>query len=876
MSWLQRLWRRWRLLVHRDAAERSMNEELWHHIESEIAERIRNGMSPADARRTALSDFGSIDAVKEDARDARGLRWVDDLTLDVRYAVRVLAHDRSFTLAALTTFALGVGAVTAIVSLVYGILLRPLPYPAPGRLVTLWERNLPRDVDRNVVSLDNYEAWRDRAHSFVRMGAIVPTSATLTTGPVPERVVGADITPGYFGVLGVRPAIGRDFLAADALDGACVILSAALWQTRFGGDPGIVGRTIALSGKPFTVVGVMPADFEPPRFGWLGDQELWFPFVATEQSRSWGRFLLVVARLHEGVTMERARAEMVSIARQRAAESPANRGWSTTMAPLAQQITGEVQTPLLVLLVAVALLLTMAVANVATLTLSVMSHRGQELALRRAIGATDGRLFRQLFAQSALLGMTGAVVGALVAIRGVAVLVASLPPDVPRAASVTVDAPVLLLTAAVSVVATMLFGTVAAARGRRAGAESRLSRDAAGARITRGAGGGWLIAIELALAVALSVMAMLMVRSFAGLRAVDLGFAPQGVVIARVALPAAAYPTAMSQRVFFDRLIERVRGLPGVRSAGLISGRPLGGFGAATTVRDAASAPPVDLEDPVAEIRYVDRGAFAALGIPLERGALFDDGDAADRPPSVVISASLARTLWGKQDAVGRELSMQLYGGIVARVIGVVGDIHSNDVRSPPRPTAYLSASRFPMDSQDLVARAEGPPEALVTALRTVARSLDPSLPLYDIVTMPALVSRSLARDWFIVLLLAGFAGIALLLAAVGIVGVFAGDVTRRRKEIAIRLALGARESRVVSMLLVAATRRATAGIAAGVLLAGVMGHVMQSLLFGVGPTDPVSFAGVAALVMAVALAATLVPTWQALRARPLTSLREE
>ena len=317
MSWLLRLWRRWRLLMHRKAAERSMREELWQHIESEIAERIRNGMSPPEARRTALSDFGSIEPVKEDARDARGLRWVEDLTLDLRYAVRVLAHDRGFTLAALTTFGLGVGAVTAIVSLVYGILLRPLPYPAPGRLVTLWERNVPRDVNRNVVSLDNYEAWRDRAHSFVRMGAIVPTAATLTTGPVPERVVGADITPGYFGVLGVRPAIGRDFSAADALDGASVMLSAALWQTRFGGDPGIVGRTITLSGKPFTVAGVMPTDFEPPRFGWLGDQELWFPFVATEQSRSWGRFLLVVARLHEGVTLERACAEMMSIAAAR-------------------------------------------------------------------------------------------------------------------------------------------------------------------------------------------------------------------------------------------------------------------------------------------------------------------------------------------------------------------------------------------------------------------------------------------------------------------------------------------------------------------------------------------------------------------------------
>ena len=872
MAWLQRFARRCRLLLRRGAIERSMDAELRQHIEAEIADRVRRGMERAEARRTALRDFGGIETIKEQARDARGGRAFEDLIADLRYAARVLVHQRGVTLAAMATFALGVGAVTAIFSLVYGILLRPLPYHDPDRLVVLWEQNAARNGDSNVVSLDNYEAWRQRLHSAVAMAAVVPTSVTMATATAAERLVGAEVTPGFFGVLGVRPAIGRDFVPDDAHAATVVILSDSLWRRRFDADPAVVGRRIDLSGTSFTVVGVMPPRFDPPRFGWLGEQDLWFPFVATEQSRAWGRFLLVVARLRDAVSLSQARAEIATIAAQRAKETPANDGWSATIVPLAEQITGAVQPSLLVLLAAVALLLLMAVANVATLTLSSMGRRGHELAIRRALGATDRRLFRQLFTQSAVLGVAGAIAGLALAVPGVAVLVTLLPSDVPRAASIAIDAPVLLVTTLAALAATLLFGTVGALRGRRSGLSSPLARDGRHARSTRA--GGALVTAELALALALSVMATLMVRSFVGLRAVDLGFTPHGVLIARVALPANAYPPAR-QRLFFDRLIERVRVLPGVRAAGVMGLRPFDGIGPATLVRDATRPPARHGQDPVADVRYVDPGLFRALAMPLERGTSFDARDAGG-PPRVVISASLARELWLAENPVGRALAVEMYGGIVATVAGVVGDIRLMDARTAPRPVAYLSAARFPSNVRDVVVRVDGAPEATVPALRAAVASINPAVPLYAVTTLPHVVNRSLAGDRLTMFLLVGFGLVALLLAGVGVFGVFAGDVARRRKEIGIRLALGARESGVIAMLLAAALRRALIGVIAGGLIAAVLGRAMRSLLFGVGPTDAISFVSVAAGVTGLALGATLLPTWQALRKSPLRSLREE
>lgn len=870
LAWFRRL----RLLARRQRVERAMDAELRHHLDCEIGERVSRGMPPAEARRSALRDFGGIEATKELGRDARGGRLLEDLAFDLQYAVRVLRRSPAHTTASVLTFALGIGAVTIIFSLVYGILLRPLPYAAPGRLVVVWEQNLAKNRDANVVSLDNYEAWRDRARGFESLAAVVPTSITLSSGASPERLVGAEVTPGYFGILGVPPAIGRDFTVADAADGLAVILGDALWKRRFGADPSIVGRAVIMSGKPYTVAGVMPAGFEPPQLGWLGQQDLWFPFAATPQSRAWGRFLIVIGRLGRGVSVEQARLSMIAVAAARAAESAANVGWSASVVPLAGEITGPVRSSLLVLLGAGTLLLLMATVNVATLTLSAIGRRTQEIAVRRAIGATDRRLFRQLFTQSALVGGLGALVGTLVAVPGVRLLVALLPPDIPRPDAVAVDAPVLLGSILVSCAATLIVGSLAAYRGRRDGDAASFVREArAGGAATNGGSHG-MVAVEIALAAALGIVAMLTVRSFAQLTAVDLGFAPAGVVAARVALPG-TYATPDSQRVFYERLTSRVRALPGVRAAGVISARPFNGIGPATIVRDAARPRDSGGLDPVADVRLADGGALAALGIAVERGTAFDARDAAG-PQRVLVSAALARAVWPDRDPVGRTLALEIYGGTTATVAGVFRDVRLFDARTAPRPLAVLPAARYPDAVRDLVVRVHGDADSIVPSLRTTVASMDPSLPLYAVSDLTTMVDRSNARDRLTMILLTALAGAALLLGAVGVFGVFSSDVAARRKETGIRLALGARESGIVLLLLGRAARLVIAGLTAGMLMALLAGRAMQSLLFGVTAADPISFASVGLLISALALVATLVPGWHALRHAPLAALRDE
>ncbi len=873
MPWLTRLLRRLYRLTRRATVERSMSAEIAHHVECETAERIAAGMPPEEARRTALRDFGGIESIKEQARDARGGRGLEDFALDVRYAARVLRRNPGSTVAAVLTFALGIGATTAIVSLVYGILFRPLPYAAPDRLVVVWERNIPKNRNDNVVSLDNFEAWRGRAASFASMAAIVPTSITLSGGDAPERLVGADVTAAYFRTLGVSPALGRDFTDADTIDGLAVILSDGLWRRRFNADPAVIGRSVTMSAKSYTIAGVMPPGFDPPQLGWLGSQDLWFPLVASPQTRAWGRFLIVIGRLAPGVPLERARAEMAAVAATRARESASNEGWSASVVPLADEIVGDVRAPLLVLLGAVGLLLLMAVANVATLTLSGMARRAQELAVRRAIGATDRRVFRQLFTQNALLGVLGAIAGTIVAVPGVQVLVTLLPPDIPRPGSVAVDPPVLLVSTGIAVAATLFFGSLSAFRGRRAARAASLSGDVRTGRTTTQAGSGALIAVEIALAGALGLMAMLTARSFAELSRVDLGFRPDGVVVGRVALPG-TYATPDSQRVFYERLVEQVRALPGVTAVGIVSARPFSGMGPATTVRDATRAADPDGRDPVADVRLLGGGALEALGVPLERGTTFGAGDVAG-PARALVSATLARALWPDRDPVGRTLAIAMYGGLTARVAGVVHDVRLFDARTPPRALVYLPAGRFPDGVSDLAVRVAGNPAAIVPSLRAALAAMDPSLPLYAVAEVTTLVNRAKARDRLTMWLLAGFAIVALLLAGVGVFGVFAGEVAARRKEIGIRLALGARESGIVLLLLGRSARHVGAGLAAGAIIALLAGRGMQSVLFGVTAADPLSFAVVGLLVTALATGATLVPAWRALRQAPLATLRE-
>jgi predicted permease len=651
-----------------------------------------------------------------------------------------------------------------------------------------------------------------------------------------------------------------------------VILSDGLWKRRFGADPRIVGRGVTLSGSTYTVVGVMPASFDAPAFGWLGRQEFWVPFVATPESRSWGRFLLVVARLRPDRSIEQARVELSAIAASLSV-LPENRGWSSMVRSLADTITGGVRTPLVMLLAAAALLMLMAVTNVATLMLSLSRSRAQELAVRRALGATDGRLFRQLFVQAGLLGAGGAAFGLAVALPAVRGLVALLPEDIPRAGSVALDVPVFLISSCVAVAATLAFGSVAAFRGRPTRNVPLIVRNAGDTRISTRSGSGALVVIEISLALSLGVMSLLMARSFISLRQVDLGFRPEGVVVGRVALPP-TYAKAATQRAFFDALADRAASLPGVDAAGIISMRPLGGLGPATTVRAAGEPVPTG-HDPVVDFRSADAGAFKALGFVFEDGSAFDRRDVTGAPPRAVISASLARSLWPGRRAVGRRLTMKAYGDLTVEVAGVVEDVQLRAPRLPPRPSVYLSAAQFPDTVRDVVVRTSSAPEAIVPSLQMLIASMDAGVPLYDTATLTFLVSQSLGRDRLTTILLGLFAASALMLAGIGVFGVCTGDVTQRRREIGIRLALGASGTRIACQLLLRMLARCMLGVAAGIGLGLALGRGMSSLLFGVTPFDPLSFTAIGVLVLALAMVATLVPAIRALRAEPLAALRE-
>ena len=858
-------------MVRRGGMERRMADEMRFHIDMLAEQQVRAGFPPDEARRRALAAFGGAERFKDDARDEYRSRLGDELVQDVRYALRMVRRNPGFAAGAVLTFALGIGASTAIVSVVSGVLLRPLPYADPGRLVVLWERDVARSHDRNVVAVRNFEAWRERARSFDGMAGLVPLPATIAGAPSPERVMGAEVSPGYFRMLGVAPALGRDFAAEEERAGGAdvIVLSDGFWRSHYGGDRQVIGRTLPIDGRSHTIIGVMPASFDPPQFGWLIDQAFWRPFGPTDGNRSWGRFLLVIGRLGRDVPVDAARRELEAIAAQRAREDRANEGWSTTIVSLSDQITGDVRLPLLVLLGAVGLLLLMAITNVANLTLGLVRRREHELVVRRAIGATTSRLLRQIVTQSAVVGAIGCVLGLVGAVFGVQALMAMLPPEMPRTGSIRIDGPVLLFTVGASLLAALGVGAVAAWRAGRDGAATL--RESGGGRTAARLRGGSLVTAEIALGLVLTVLAGLTMRTFAALRAVDLGFSAERVVIARVGISGPRYQSREAQRAFFDQLLLRVRALPGVQVASTVNTR-FNGTGPATSVGNATA--PAAGDSVIADVRFVDPMLFQSLRIPLIAGTTFDVRDDIDAPPRVVINETMARKLWPNESPIGKRARINMYSGITPEVIGVVGDVRLADVRTPPRSTAYLADTKFPSPSRDLIVRASGDAGALIASVRASVTSLDPSVPVYQVTTLDDLIGRTLARDRFTAVLLAAFAVVSLVLAGVGIYGVFAGDVAQRRKEIGIRVALGAPSAGVVALVMRRAVVRAVAGVALGTVGALLAARAMTSLLYGVGSADPVSFVGVAVLLLAVAIAATLVPALRAARVSPLVAIR--
>jgi putative ABC transport system permease protein len=800
---------------------------------------------------------------------------LDTLAQDVRYALRALRRSPGFTLVAVLTLALGIGANSAIFSVVNSVLFTPLPYRDPGRLVLVWERKGPSI--HNVVNPANYMDWHDRATSFSSLSALAWAGLTFT-GDQPERVRGRSVTPDFFATLGASPLLGRTFTAEESRPHAApvIVLSEGLWKRRFAADPGIIGRAVPVSGGTARVVGVMPASFRPMP---LGSEEYWEPFALdwSDRTRS-GRYALVVGRLKDGVTLERAQAEMAGIAAQLEREVPDyDTGWGTTVLPLMEQVVGSSRRIMLIVLGAVSLVLLIACANVANLMLARAAARERELSVRAALGAPRWRLARQALAESVLLAVAGGSAGLLLASWGVDLLVAAAPAGVPRLSDIHLDPRVFAFTAVVSIAVGVLFGRPAALRrpGQAQGLPSSATRTTAGLPATRLRGA--LVIAQVSLAIVLLVGAGLLVRSIRRLVAVDPGFDPRDVAAVNINLPAATYRDSASQVAFYDQLLGRVRAIPGVRSAAIVSWLPMTDGDARTGLTVVGRPTPAPGQGPTAAIRSVDPGYFEAMRIPLKRGRALAGTDRPGTVPVAVISEAMAHRLWPGEDPVGQQVRVRwAHPERQVEIVGVVGDVRHGGLDAEVQPTLYYPFAQEPQGEMSLVLRSNLPPTTLTSGVRDVLRRLDRDLPLRPAVTMYQQIAEMMLDRRYPMFLLSLFAALAVTLAAIGIYGVLAYTVSQRTHEIGVRMALGARPADVLRHVMGAGLALTLTGVGIGSLTAAFAARALGTLLYGVHPADPVTFLAVAALLVAVALLAMALPARRAASTDPMIALRSE
>jgi putative ABC transport system permease protein len=809
---------------------------------------------------------------------------------DIRFGLRVWARQPGLTLVVLLTLALGIGVNTALFSVINAVLLRPLAFPEPERLVRVWGVDGPRakqagDAGRkdHGVSDSDFLDWKARSHAFEALSLYSCGGATLLTGrgePVQVRLGG--VSPDFFPLLGVSPVLGRFFesLPDGTPEAPGVVLGESLWRRQFGGDPSVLGRTVTLHGMPYTIIGVTPLGLEPPILEERGVPEVWrMDTPSTSPALRAARWRSVIGRLRPGVTVAQAQEELDAINQRLEKEWPAtNTGWGARVMPLADSVVQEVRPALLLLFGAVGFVLLIATVNVANLLVARSATRQRELAIRSALGATRGRLLRQLLVESLLVALAGGALGLLLSLWSLDALVALAGNGIPRLQHARVDVRVLAFVLAVSLSSGVLFGLLPALQG------SRLSLQATSGAAGRAASAGrvqrWtlqcLVAGEVALSLVLLVGAGLLLQSLWRLQRVDPGFRPEQVLTLELTTPRPA-TTRPEQVLEKSRsLLDEVRALPGVLAAGTISLVPLGGVSA---------CPPVSVEGralvsgpvPCAETRTSSAGYFQAMGIPLLAGRLFDARDTPERPRVVVINSALARRFFPGEDPVGRRIGV----GAPAKptwmeIIGVVGDVHQLGLDQEPAPELYTSQLQEPAWGYTLVVRAERDAETVLSAVRGVVRRIDPEMPVYNVRTAEALLSGAVARPRFRALLLGLFAALAAVLAAVGIAGVVSWSVTQRTREIGIRMALGAQPRDVLRLVLGQGMSAVLVGVVLGLAGALALTRVLDGLLFGLSTTDPVTFAGGVVALTATALLASYLPTRRALRVDPAVALRNE
>ena len=868
--------------------------EMAHEIESHLAllaeDFERRGLSPDEARRAARRAYGGVEQAKELHRETRSFIRIEQLFQDVRYGVRNLLRTPGFTAVAVVTLALGIGASTAIFSVVNAVLLRPLAYKDADRLVTVLH------YGTGPVATANYIDWRGQSRSFEAMGAADYWTPNLTNSDPPEHLYGLKITQNLLPLLGIEPLLGRLFAAGEDQQGAEheAILSYKLWQRRFSRDPNILGKTITLDSEAYTVVGVMPPAFKFAPF-WATHAELWVPdaFGNSIHDRG-GNHLRVFARLKTGVTMEQARAEMAAIAARLERQYPAtNRGVAVT--PLKENVVGKVETPLLMLLGAVAFVLLITCANVAHMLLARTSDRQREIAVRIALGAGRARVIAQFLTENLLLAAIGASAGLLLAFGGTKALVALSPAYIPRVEMVAIDGHVVLFLLSITVLTALAFGLAPAMRAAAANLSASLKEggrgDSGGVRRNRLR--SFLVASEFALAFMLLIGAGLMIRSFFALQSVDPGFNPHNVLSMVVSVAGTKEAEPHRRALFYRELLQKMRELPGAISAGGINHLPLAGDLWDRGFAIKGRPRPRPGEWPRAAYRMVTPGYFETMRLPLLGGRAIAESDDASAPGVVIVNDRAAHGYWPGADPIGQHIAISDDGDsdppTWLRVIGVVANAKQRDWAEQPDPEIYLAALQdrdFLGESANpiaphmmyltLVARAGGNPADLASPIKRVVWSLDRNLPVSAVLTMDQVVADATAQPRFEALLLGMFAAIALLLAAVGIYGVMNYAVSRRTREIGIRMSLGASQAAVLWMVVQQAAVQALAGAAAGVAGALLLGRLMATMLYGVRPTDPVTFGGVAIVLGLAALLATYVPARKASRIEPMVALRSE
>ena len=808
-----------------------------------------------------------------------------DLLHDARLALRALRRQPGFAVAAMLTLALGIGATTAVFSVVYGILLRPLPFPESDRLVQVMA--LDDDVEWTA-SPPDFVDWRAQAASFEALAA-VNTGAFALTGDGPaQQYAGASVTAGYFTVLGVAPALGRGFIEANEVPGTnfVVVISDAVWRAQFGADPSVLGRHIRLDNADYEVVGVMPRGFDAP-----GGTDFWMPLAFTPNDLTTQRgahYLNVYGRLAAGVTVDRADREMREIAaRLDLAYPDANPGWSARVTALRASIVGDVQRPLWALLGAVAVVLLMACVNVASLMLGRAIGREREDAIRTALGAGRLRLVRGVLVETGVLALGGGVLGVLLAVWGVAALIRLAPGDLPRLDEVGVDGWVLGFTLFLTIATGLLFGAAPSfhllRRREASGALAAGERGGtAGGRIQR-----WrraLVVAQMALAVTLVAGAGLLGKSFARLLATDPGFTTGGALTFNLSVPNAGYEQPERVEAFVAAVEERLDVLPGVTGVGMIFGLPLSGFNFSISLTsvDGRQFDAQEQERRTSpQLRIVTPGYFAAMGIPLVRGRGIAEQDRAGSPPVMVVSATAGQMLFGGEDPLGHHFDLGTgmgvgRGRVGGEVIGVAGDVKDASLRAPARPLVYAVHRQFPVGFLQVVVRTAGDPLSLAEAARQAVAAVDPNVPVYQVRTLAQLLGASVAQARFMTMLLGLFAVVALALAAVGIYGVVAYAVAQRTRELGIRLALGARAADILWLILRQGAILGSLGVALGLAGALVATRALERLLYQVTPSDPSTFAVGAVGLLAVALVASYLPARRAAGVDPVEALRHE